>query len=97
MMRGMKADKKRNSIAKAKFRPGRAGCEALMFVVRGYHPGTPVTDPDGKLNPRDTLRIAATDIQEIMAYMKRWEPGFSIRSIRCTGLIVMLSGSPYQE
>lgn len=68
-----------------------------MFVVRGYHPGTPVTDENGKLNPKDTLGIAETDIHEVMVYMKRWEPGFSIRSIRCCGLVVLLSGSPYQE
>jgi hypothetical protein len=92
----MKANEKRNQKA-PRFRPGRAGCEALMFVVRGYAPSTPVTDPDGKLNPKDTLRIAATDIHEVMQYMKRWEPNFDIRSIRSTGLVVLLSGSPYQE
>lgn len=68
-----------------------------MFVVRGYAPGTPVTDENGKLNPKDTLRICAENINEVMPYMKRWEPGFDIRSIRSTGLIIMLSGSPYQE
>jgi hypothetical protein len=90
------ANKKRN-IKAPKFRPGRAGCEALMFVVRGYAPGTPVTDEDGKLNPKDALRICAEEISEVMQYMKRWEPGFDIRSIRSTGLVILLSGSPYQE
>jgi hypothetical protein len=58
--------------------PGRAGCEALMFVVRDYHPGTPVTDENLKLNPKDTLRICAEDIHEVMQHLKRWEPNFDI-------------------
>jgi len=88
---------KPKSKTKPKFRPGRAGCESLMFVVRGYHPGTPVTDENLKLNPKDTLRICAEDIHEVMQHLKRWEPNFDIRSIRSTGLVVLLSGSPYQE
>ena len=93
---GMKADKKRNQ-PKAKFRPGRAGCEALMFVIRGYAPGSPAADENLKPSPMDVLRVCAEGIHEILPYMKRWEPGFDIRSIRSCGLVVMLSGSPYQE
>jgi hypothetical protein len=73
-------------------RPSKA---AKVWATR--HPGTPVTDENLKLNPKDTLRICAEDIHEVMQYLKRWEPNFDIRSIRSTGLVVLLSGSPYQE
>lgn len=86
---GMKAKRE-------KFRQGRAGCESLMFLVRGYHPATPVT-VDDKPAPMDTLRICGSDIHEVAAYLKRWEPEFSVRSIKLLGLVVLLSGSPYQE
>jgi hypothetical protein len=79
-----------------KFRPGRAGCESLIFLVRGYHPGTPVTIDD-KPAPMDTLRICGSDIHEVVAHLKRWEPRFSGRSVRVIGITVLLSGSPYQE
>jgi len=83
--------------SQSKFRVGKAGCESLMFVVRGYHPGTPVANENLKPSPKDTLRICAEDIHEVMQHLKRWEPNFDIRSIRSTGLVVLLSGSPYQE
>jgi hypothetical protein len=83
--------------SKSKFRPGRAGCEALMFVVRGYAPGNPVSDENGKRNPQDTLRICAESIHEITEHLKKWEPNFDIRSIRVIGMAVLLSGSPYEE
>jgi hypothetical protein len=79
----------------AKFPTGRSGCESLMFIIRGYAPGTPVTDENGKLNPKDTLRICATDIHQVMTYMRKREPNFEIRSIRSGGLVILLSGSPY--
>jgi hypothetical protein len=87
----MKANKKRMP----KFSPGRAGCESLMFLVRGYRPGTPAA-VDDKPAPLDTLRICANGIHEIMAHLKRWEPDFDIRSVRVIGLVVLLSGSPYE-
>jgi hypothetical protein len=46
---------------KSKFRPGRSGCESLLFVIRGYHPGTPDTIEDNAfggfwfLNGRDCV------------------------------------------
>ena len=80
-----------------KFRQGRAGCESLMFLVKGYHPGTQITDESGKRNPQDILRICGSSIHEVMQYLKRWEPNFDIRSIRLIGLAVLLSGSPYQQ
>ena len=66
-----------------------------MFVIRGYSPGTEVTDENGKLNPKDTLRICANDIHEVMTYMRKREPKFEIRSVRSCGLVILLSGSPY--
>lgn len=83
-------------IKKDKFRRGRAGCESLMYSVRGYQPGTPVT-VDDKLAPQDKLRICANDIHEVLEHLKKWEPRFDIRSIRVMGLVVLLSGSPYHE
>ena len=80
-----------------KFRPGKAGCESLLFIVRGYHPGTDPTTTDGDPAPMDTLRICAVDVFEVAQHLKKWEPNFSVRSIRLIGLTVLLSGSPYQE
>lgn len=81
----------------SKFRPGRAGCESLMFEVEGYLPGTNPTTPEGARAPMDTLRICGADIHEVAAYLKKWEPHFSLRSVRVVGIAILLSGSPYQE
>lgn len=86
----------RTKAKSEKFRQGKAGCESLMFLVRGYHPGTPETIDD-KPGPMDKLRICGSDIHEVAAYLKRWEPRFSVRSIRILGITILLSGSPYQE
>ena len=86
------AKEKRNQKA-TRFRLGEAGCESLYFLVKGYLPGSKVTDEDGKPLPMDTLRICGSDIHEVAAYLKKWEPDFSLRSIRVVSLIVLLSGS----
>jgi hypothetical protein len=97
----MTAKKKRNqksvgrSAAKPKFNPGRAGCEARLYLVRGYHSTTPITDENGKRNPQDCLRICANGIYEVLEHVRKWETGFDIWSIRLLGLTVLLSGSMY--
>lgn len=87
----------RTKAKSEKFRQGRAGCESLLFLVRGYRPGTPVIVDDDKPAPMDTVRICANDIHEVAAHLKKWEPEFSVRSIKMLGLVVLLSGSPYEE
>lgn len=94
---GKTAKRVRTKAKSEKFRQGRAGCESLMFLVRGYHPGTQITNESGKRNPQDALRICGSDIHEVTQYLKRWEPHFDVRSIRLIGLAVLLSGSPYQQ
>jgi hypothetical protein len=79
-----------------KFGPGKAGCESLLFVIKGYAEGSPVR-VDDKPAPMDTLRVCGKDIHEVIAHLKKWEPQFQIESIRCCGLVVLLSGSPFNE
>jgi hypothetical protein len=82
---------------KRKFTPGRAGCESTLFLVRGYHRTTEITDKDGKPTPQDVLRICANDIEEVLEHIRKWERGFAIRSIRLIGLVVLVSATPYNE
>ena len=65
--------------------------------MKGYLPGSKITDDDGKPAPMDTLRIAADDIFEVVEHLRKREPDFSIRSIHVVSLIVLLSGSPYES
>jgi hypothetical protein len=80
-----------------KFRAGRSGCEARLYVIEGYLPGTTPTDESGKPAPMDVLRIAANDIFEVVEHLRKWEPHFSIKRIDLIGMIVLLSGTPYNQ
>ena len=71
--------------AAAKFRPGRKGlCEASLFEATGRD----------ELGER-TERVAAATIDEVIAYLRRRDPGFRVSSVRDVSLIVLLSGSPF--
>lgn len=88
--RAMKSSKSKISI-------GTAGVEARLFVVKGYRTDTPITDETtGKRNPMDRLRIGASDIDDVLAYIRRFEKGFDIHEVRLVGLVVVTSGSSYE-
>lgn len=81
---------------KGKIRIGEAGVEARLFVVQGYRNDTERTDDNGKPTPKDTLRIAADDIDDVITHVKKYERGFDIYAIRLVGMIVVTSGSAYR-
>lgn len=72
------------------FHRGRAGCEARLYEFRGLWRGG-VVEGEEELVVR---RVAASDLQEALAYMKRWEEDFDVRSVQLVGIIVLLSGAP---
>ena len=74
---------------KAKIRPGASGaCEATLYEFRGdAGPFTSREEPS-------VARVAAADIHEALAYMRRWRPEFEIRAVQHIGLITVVSGSP---
>ena len=87
-------NKQKNELKKVKregiFNRGRAGCESRLFEFRGlFGDGVP---PEGE--ELEVRRVAANDLHEALAYMKRWEENFDIRGVQLVGIIVMLSGSP---
>ena len=80
---------------KAKFRPGRAGCESRLYLVRGYHSTTQITDENGKPAPFDKLRIAADNLTDLMKHLEKWESDFDVHQIRLVGMVITVSGTPY--
>ena len=75
---------------KRSFQPGRSGaCEALLYEFRGR----PVPDGDEE-ETVPTEKIAAADIHEALAYIRRRHADFEVWSVRLAGVIVLLSGSP---
>jgi hypothetical protein len=81
---------------KSKIRIGEAGVEARLFLVQGYRNDTERTDETGKPTPKDTLRVAADDIDDVITHVKKYERGFDIYVIRLVGMVVVASGSAYQ-
>jgi len=76
---------------KAKFRPGASGaCEATLYEFRGD--ANPM--PGEETTETPVARVAAADIHEALAYMRRWRPEFEIRAVQHIGLITVVSGSP---
>ena len=75
---------------KRAFQPGRSGaCEALLYEFRGR----PVSNADEE-ETVPTEKIAAANIHEALAYMRRWRADFEVWSVQLAGVIVLLSGSP---
>ena len=71
---------------KTGFRPGRSGaCEARLYQFTGVAIGE--GQPPVK-------RVAATDLHEAIAYMRKWHSDLDIQRVELVALIEMLSGSP---
>jgi len=71
---------------KTGFRPGRSGaCEARLFLFTGHAHGE--AEPPVK-------RIAACDLYEAIAYMRKWHAELDIVRVELVAVIEMLSGSP---
>jgi hypothetical protein len=80
---------------KAGFRPGtHGGCEALLYEFREQLPSES-DDPirTSSMNSRVVL-IAAVTFDEALTYLRFDSPEFNVQSVRCLGLILMVSGSP---
>jgi hypothetical protein len=75
----------RHAVKKG-FRPGRSGaCEARLYQFTG------VADGRGEQPVR---RVAACDLHEAIAYLRKRHPGLDILSVELVALIEMVSGSP---
>jgi len=73
---------------KTGFRPGHSGaCEARLYQFTGVAQGE--GEPPVK-------RVAACDLHEALAYMRKWHPDLDILRVELVAVIEMLSGSPAQ-
>jgi len=71
---------------KTGFRPGHSGaCEARLYQFTGVAQGE--GEPPVK-------RVAACDLHEALAYMRKWHPDLDILRVELVAVIEMLSGSP---
>jgi hypothetical protein len=71
---------------KTGFRPGRSGaCEARLYQFTGA--------AIGEGHP-PVKRVAATDLHEAIAYMRKWHSDLDILRVELVALIEMVSGSP---
>jgi hypothetical protein len=91
----MGKDKKENGN---RFQSGpHGGCEALLYEFR--EPPLQSDDDDdlppacGRPHPR-TVLIAAETVDEALIYLRFHAQAFNVHSIKCLGVILMVSGSP---
>jgi len=80
------------------FQPGpHGGCEALLYEFR--EPPLQTDDEDdlppagGQPHPR-TVLIAAKTFDESLRYLRVHAQGFNVYTVKCLGVILMVSGSP---
>jgi hypothetical protein len=78
-----------------KFKPGRAGIEGRLYLIRGYHSTTGRTDEEGKPAPMDVLRVAADNLNDVVEHLKRFESQFDVYCIKLVGMMRLVSGTPY--
>ena len=72
------------------FRPGpRGACEVHLFAFHRFVPDEGAAEGEPRL-------IAAVSLLEAVMFLKRDTPDFSIRAVEHRGVILMLSGSPYE-
>jgi hypothetical protein len=85
----------RQQALQKNFRPGPEGtCEAHVYEFSNER--SPLADGlDPEKDISTTIRIAGSSLLEAVEYMARFEPDFRIVSARNIGLIVVLSGTPY--
>jgi len=71
---------------KTGFRPGHSGaCEARLYQFTG--PADGAGEPPVK-------RVAACDVHQAIAHMRKSHPGLDILRVELVALIEMVSGSP---
>jgi hypothetical protein len=71
---------------KTGFRPSHSGaCEARLYQFTGITNGA--GEPPVK-------RVAASDLYEAIAYMRKWHSDLDIQCVELVAMIEMLSGSP---
>jgi hypothetical protein len=80
------------------FQPGpHGGCEALLYEFR--EPPLQSNDEEylpparGQTHPR-TVLIAAGTVDEALVYLRFHSQGFNVHTVKCLGVILMVSGSP---
>jgi hypothetical protein len=80
------------------FQPGpHGGCEALLYEFS--EPPIQSDDKDDlpsasdQMPPR-TVLIAAETFDEALAYLRLHSKGFNVHTVKCLGVILMVSGSP---
>jgi len=88
----------KNRKKEDRFRPGpHGGCEALLYEFR--EPPLQSDDEDdlppasGQSPPR-TVLIAAETVDEALVYLRFHAQAFNVHTVRCLGVILMVSGSP---
>jgi hypothetical protein len=89
-----KKHKKRH--APNRFQTGRhGGCEALLYEFLERSPNTTSANaPEfADQDEPQTTRIAASNLDEALKYLRWHQPRFVIDSIQNLGLIIMVSGS----
>ena len=81
-----------------RFQPGpHGGCEALLYEFR--EPPLRSDDEDdlppasGQPHPRIVL-IAAETFDEALHYLRFHAQAFNVHTVKCLGVILMVSGSP---
>ena len=71
---------------KTGFRPGHSGaCEARLYQFTG------VANAEGEPPVKP---VAACDLHEAIAYMRKWHPDLDIQHVELVALAEMVSGSP---
>jgi len=88
----------KNRKKEDRFRRGpHGGCEALLYEFR--EPPLQSDDDDdlppatGQPLPR-TVLIAAETFDETLQYLRFHVQGFNVHTVKCLGVILMVSGSP---
>ena len=86
------------SKSTTRFQPGpHGGCEALLYEFR--EPPLQTDDEDdlpsasGQPHSR-TVLIAAETFDESLRYLRVHAQGFNVYTVKCLGVILMVSGSP---
>jgi hypothetical protein len=85
--------------SRTRFQPGpHGGCEALLYEFR--EPPLQSSDDEDDLPPASgqphprTVLIAAETVDEALVYLRFHAKAFDVHTVRCLGVILMVSGSP---
>jgi hypothetical protein len=80
------------------FQPGpHGGCEALLYEFREpplQSDGKDDLPPDSRQPHPRTVLIATETLDEALAYLRFHSENFNVHTVKCLGVILMVSGSP---